>query len=131
MRGRVVLFSFLFCVVNSFCNNTPKTGKQSWNTRGLSPEALKQYNDHIIFDRPDSSPVFRCFDGSRQIPLNYINDDYCDCSDGSDEPGTSACVSRRSDAKEYQTASQFYCENLHHKPQYIPKWKVDDGICGK
>jgi len=28
-----------------------------------------------------------CADGS----FGYINDDYCDCADGSDEPSTSAC----------------------------------------
>ena len=30
---------------------------------------------------------FSCFDGSTKVPFGHINDDYCDCLDGSDEPG--------------------------------------------
>lgn len=30
---------------------------------------------------------FICFDGSRVLSADKVNDDYCDCSDGSDEPG--------------------------------------------
>ena len=26
-----------------------------------------------------------------QLPFSAVNDDYCDCRDGSDEPGTGAC----------------------------------------
>jgi len=31
---------------------------------------------------------FTCLNGERTIDFAAVNDDYCDCSDGSDEPGT-------------------------------------------
>ena len=33
---------------------------------------------------------FTCFDGSKTISYNFVNDDFCDCPDGSDEPGIPA-----------------------------------------
>ncbi|XP_032533490.1 glucosidase 2 subunit beta [Chiroxiphia lanceolata] len=34
----------------------------------------------------DPSRPFRCLDGSATIDFSWVNDDYCDCGDGSDEP---------------------------------------------
>ena len=47
-----------------------------------------------------------------------MNDDYCDCVDGTDEPGTSACGN-----------SHFWCENIGYKGQYVFSSRVNDGIC--
>jgi hypothetical protein len=40
--------------------------------------------DHHFYD--ETKP-FTCLDGSATIPFDQVNDDYCDCKDGSDEPG--------------------------------------------
>ncbi|CAG8717966.1 15433_t:CDS:10, partial [Dentiscutata erythropus] len=57
-----------------------------------------------------------CLDGSSIIPYEAINDDFCDCADGSDEPGTSACPN-----------GKFYCKNVGHIPSYILSSRVNDG----
>jgi len=48
--------------------------------RGLDP-SLEQYYS----PKTDS---FSCLDGLKTIKYQYINDNYCDCFDGSDEPGS-------------------------------------------
>jgi protein kinase C substrate 80K-H len=61
---------------------------------------------------------FGCLDGSGTIPFIQVNDDYCDCDDGSDEPGTAVCPN-----------GKFYCENKGHNPLVLPSSRVNDGIC--
>ncbi|GFV02772.1 glucosidase 2 subunit beta [Trichonephila clavipes] len=46
-----------------------------------------------IFYVPDQD--FKCIDGSNTIPFNFVNDDFCDCEDGSDEPGLHVTYKRR------------------------------------
>ncbi|KAJ1674756.1 hypothetical protein EV182_002625 [Spiromyces aspiralis] len=79
--------------------------------RGVSPELLSRY-------QPNSDHTFQCLDGSKVIPYSRVNDDYCDCPDGSDEPGTPACNN-----------GKFYCRNEGHLPAVIDSRRVNDGVC--
>ncbi|KAI1316738.1 hypothetical protein EDD11_009554 [Mortierella claussenii] len=78
---------------------------------GVAPSRLKLY-------KPDNKDHWRCLDGSKTIPFKAINDDYCDCPDGSDEPGTSACGN-----------AYFYCANIGHVSSYIQTSRLNDGVC--
>nr|CAD1828969.1 unnamed protein product [Ananas comosus var. bracteatus] len=64
------------------------------------------------------SSVIKCKDGSKQFTRDQLNDEFCDCPDGTDEPGTSACP-----------GGKFYCRNVGHAPLTIFSSRVNDGIC--
>lgn len=55
--------------------------------------------------------MFTCIDGMGTYPFSSVNDDFCDCADGSDEPGTSACPS-----------SVFWCGNKGHRQMLLPSY---------
>ncbi|KAF2086762.1 glucosidase 2 subunit beta precursor [Saccharata proteae CBS 121410] len=101
--------------------------------RGVGPEFAKFYKD---------AEKFTCISTpSIQLSLSQINDDYCDCPDGSDEPGTAACayLSPLSPSSPSEVNSDdinttialpgFYCKNKGHIPTYVPFTNVNDGIC--
>lgn len=89
-----------------------------------------------------STDTFTCISPpSIELPVSRLNDDFCDCPDGSDEPGTSACshlspLSPRnlgsvpSDDSNLSIALPgFYCKNKGHLPSYVPFTVVNDGVC--
>lgn len=75
---------------------------------GVHPLDVKYYSSEFI----------KCKDGSKSFSKDRLNDNFCDCSDGTDEPGTSAC-----------SAGKFYCRNLGSKPQFIVSSHVNDRFC--
>lgn len=87
---------------------------------------LDQTSKYLIGVQPDrrnfyqltNDQFFRCLDGSGSIPLDFVNDDYCDCRDASDEPGTAACPHGR-----------FFCHNEGFIHKIIPSAWVNDGQC--
>ncbi|RKF78018.1 Glucosidase 2 subunit beta [Golovinomyces cichoracearum] len=99
--------------------------------RGVGPK-----NAHLY---PTNSE-FKCiFNPSIILKHSQINDDYCDCPDGSDEPGTAACSSVSSSSLSQLVIPTphnttlaipgFYCNNQGHIPAYLPLMNVNDGVC--
>ncbi len=60
------------------------------------------------------------------LPYEQLNDDYCDCDDGSDEPGTAACSGV---APAESAATGFFCLNVGHEGKRIPSSRVNDFVC--
>ncbi|CAF3525998.1 unnamed protein product [Rotaria sp. Silwood1] len=92
-----------------FCTTISNGNIEQTVLRGVQTSLLSMY----VPSKP-----FTCLDGSLTIPFEFVNDDYCDCQDGSDEPGTSACPN-----------GQFFCENKGYFGTLIPSHFVGDGIC--
>jgi len=69
-----------------------------------------------------SADHFDCLDGAGRVPASRVNDDYCDCGDGSDEPGTAACGGVGAEKR-------FYCANRGARPLMLRAALVNDGVC--
>lgn len=81
--------------------------------RGLNPNI-----DTSVYAAAIEAGTFTCLSGGAPIPASRINDDYCDCADGSDEPGTSAC-----------NLATFYCENKGYNSMTLFASRINDGVC--
>ncbi|KAL3445716.1 glucosidase II beta subunit-like protein-domain-containing protein [Aspergillus insuetus] len=116
------------------CSALVAAGDDSVRPRGVGPEFAKFYKDTTTFSCITHPAI--------QIPFSAVNDDFCDCPDGSDEPGTAACahlsgnsplnVAHRpghSNDNLKAALPGFYCKNKGHKPSYLPFQRVNDGIC--
>ncbi|KNC98201.1 uncharacterized protein SPPG_06603 [Spizellomyces punctatus DAOM BR117] len=102
------------CVVSAGSAHTTPDGVWSPDValRGVHPTKLGLYT------ATKSTQSFQCLDRSKRIPFSAVNDDYCDCQDGSDEPGTSACSN-----------GTFHCKNKGHIGADILSSRVNDGVC--
>jgi len=77
-----------------------------------------------------SGEFFTCRQSGEKIPFSMVNDDFCDCADGSDEPGTSACSNViLLPNYEIPRTTGFHCVNKGFKSTYIANSFVNDGIC--
>lgn len=61
------------CLAAGAAGTTPRP-------RGVRPELLDRY-------LRAGNATFRCINGSKEIAFEKVNDDFCDCPDGTDEPG--------------------------------------------
>ncbi|CAL1394135.1 unnamed protein product [Linum trigynum] len=73
---------------------------------------------HPLDERYFALAVIKCKDGSDSFSRDRLNDDFCDCVDGTDEPGTSACP-----------RGKFYCRNVGSTPMFIFSSRVNDQVC--
>nr|CAG4717052.1 unnamed protein product [Naegleria fowleri] len=89
-------------------------------TYGVGPDLLEKYI------QKSEQQQFQCLQSKEMISFDSVNDNYCDCKDGSDEPGTSACSNA---VLSFNSDTKFYCKNKYFKPQYISHSKVNDGVC--
>ena len=76
-----------------------------------------------------ASGVFTCAtarpgeSSPKTLLWSYVNDDFCDCPDGSDEPGTAACAGAP------LSKPSFYCRNEAFEGRFVASSRVSDGIC--
>lgn len=52
--------------------------------KGVKPSDAQAYLTPVSGSSP---PRWKCLNSSQEIPLSAVNDNYCDCEDGTDEPG--------------------------------------------
>lgn len=90
-----------------------------------------------------SKTEFTCVtDASIKLSWDRVNDNTCDCPDGSDEPGTAACAyldplspqqplpgSPSGSTSTKNALPGFWCVNKGHIGSYVPFVYVNDGVC--
>lgn len=97
----------------------------------------------LVVSHYQSKSEFACIaNPDIKIPVDRVNDNSCDCPDGSDEPGTAACAhidplspgqplagSSSGTTQTKNSLPGFWCANKGHIGSYVPFIYVNDGIC--
>lgn len=91
-------------------------GQEDWNENVKYVLGVLSENQKYYF--PSPKHTFQCIHSGEEISFSCVNDNFCDCSDFSDEPSTSAC-----------NFGRFYCTHQKSSPASIISYKVNDGIC--
>lgn len=52
--------------------------------KGIPHSRVDVYKTPVAGSSP---PRWKCLNSSQEIPHSAVNDNYCDCEDGTDEPG--------------------------------------------
>lgn len=89
--------------------------------------------------------MFVCHKSQHKIPFDRLNDDYCDCPDGSDEPSTNACPNGifycSHQLRQVVPSCKFnwlitvihilfdFRRGINRHPISIPNSRINDGIC--
>ena len=107
----VVVAAAVFALATAATNNNNNNNNKV--LIGVNPKDVSLY----------SGKTFKCPGSDKVIPIDQVNDNYCDCPsvDGvtiTDEPGTGACKN-----------AVFYCKNHKFRATTIPASRVNDGVC--
>ncbi|EJT78050.1 hypothetical protein GGTG_03153 [Gaeumannomyces tritici R3-111a-1] len=102
--------------------------------RGVGPDFVRFYEPKDRFTCINHPTVV--------LKPSQVNDNSCDCPDGSDEPGTAACAyldslsppqplegSLSGTTNTANALPGFWCENKGHEGTYVPFSFVNDGVC--
>ncbi|KAM5346186.1 hypothetical protein ACJ41O_009191 [Fusarium nematophilum] len=120
----VALLSAIYAFTLAAAGSLPK---------GVGPEFAAHYQ----------KDEFSCITNAAiKLSLSQINDNSCDCPDGSDEPGTAACALLDPLSPEQPLSGSvsgttnttnalpgFWCANEGHIGMYVPFLYVNDGVC--
>lgn len=138
MFSSILFLAYQLYFVNQLQNSTEITERQNRAFEQNKPAAKRlvevaskriltkgiRLRDIDNYTKIFTDQKFKCLDGSAEIAWEKLNDDFCDCGDGSDETFTSACPN-----------GKFYCtKQLRHQTGrgvdvWIATSRLNDDVC--